>query len=267
MIRTPFLARRERFDVVGSTNDVVRGWLADGTPEVCLAVADQQTAGRGRDGRSWSAPAGRALLLSLGFRPTWLRPDRVWRLAAVTSMAMADAAEDLTGLAPGTIRLKWPNDLVVEDDGHVRKLAGVLGETDGLGTDDPRAVIGIGINADWPADEFPPELARAMTSLAAVAAGRRIDTSSLLDAFTDGLEPMIDQLRIGAFDGAGWAGRQLTNGRLVRLTGHDGREAIVRAIGVDPDTGALNVEAEAGRASSRRGVVSGEIRHLRLDGV
>ena len=57
------LARRERFAVVGSTNDVVRGWLADGTPEVCLAVADEQTAGRGREGRTWQAPPGGALLL------------------------------------------------------------------------------------------------------------------------------------------------------------------------------------------------------------
>src|SRR6185503_18578150 len=62
-----FLSRRERFDRVGSTNDVVRAWLGEGTPEVCLAVADEQTAGRGREGREWVAPPGRALLLSLGF--------------------------------------------------------------------------------------------------------------------------------------------------------------------------------------------------------
>ena len=74
---TEFIARQERFAVVGSTNDVVRGWLAEGTPEVCLAVADEQTAGRGREGRTWVAPAGGALLLSLGFRPTWLAPDQV----------------------------------------------------------------------------------------------------------------------------------------------------------------------------------------------
>ena len=66
---TEFLARRERFARVGSTNDVVRDWLAAGTPEVCLAVADEQTAGRGREGRTWVAPPGAALLLSLGFRP------------------------------------------------------------------------------------------------------------------------------------------------------------------------------------------------------
>ena len=265
MIQSPFLARQERFDVVGSTNDVVRGWLADGVAEVCLAVADEQSAGRGREGRTWTAPAGHALLLSLGFRPIWLSPDRVWRLAAVTSLAMADAAEEVAGLAPGTIRLKWPNDLVVESNGHARKLAGVLGETDGLGTDDPRAVVGIGINADWPAEEFPPELADDMTSLRAVAGERRIDTAALLGAFTDKLEAMIEQLRNGEFDEAGWAERQLTNGRLVRLIGHDAGEEVVRALRVDPASGAL-VVAEAGGPGTERRVVTGEIHHLRLDG-
>ena len=110
----PSISRLERFDVVGSTNDVVRRWLADGTPEVCVAIADEQTAGRGRDGRAWLAPPGSALLLSLGFRPVWLAADRLWRLAAVVSLAMAEAGEAMTGVAGGTIRLKWPNDLVVD---------------------------------------------------------------------------------------------------------------------------------------------------------
>jgi BirA family biotin operon repressor/biotin-[acetyl-CoA-carboxylase] ligase len=264
MIQSPFLARQERFDVVGSTNDVVRGWLADGVPEVCLAVADEQLAGRGREGRTWTAPRGHALLLSLGFRPTWLAPERVWRLAAVTSLAMADAAEEVAALAPGTIRLKWPNDLVVENDGRVRKLAGVLGETDGLETDDPRAVVGIGINADWPAEEFPPDLAYDMTSLQAIAGGPQIDTAALLDAFSGTLETMIEQLRRGAFDEAGWAERQLTNGHFVRLIGHDGSDEVVRARRVDAVTGALIVVDPAG-TGPERSVVSGEIRHLRLD--
>lgn len=288
MIRTPFIARQEQFDVVGSTNDVVRGWLADGTPEVCVAIADEQTAGRGRAGRTWTAPPGRALLLSLGFRPAWLAPDRVWRLAAVTSLAMADAAEGVAGLVPGTIRLKWPNDLIVESSDEwlagaspsasegsaatrnsgVLKLAGVLGETYGLGTNDPRAVVGIGINADWRAGEFPAGLANGMTSLRVTAGGdRKIDTAGLLHAFTDALETGVERLREGTFEGADWADRQLTNGRLVRLIGHDGREDVVRALGVDPETGALIVE-EAGDGADRtpRSVVSGEIQHLRLDG-
>ena len=82
-----FFSRVERFASIGSTNDEVRTWLRDGTPEVCLAVADAQTAGRGRLDRRWTAPPGAALLWSLGFRPTWLAPDRAWRLAATVSLA------------------------------------------------------------------------------------------------------------------------------------------------------------------------------------
>ena len=152
----PFISRQERFDRVGSTNDVVRSWLADGTPEVCLAVADEQTAGRGRDGRQWQAPPGTGFLCSIGFRPTWLAPDRAWRLASIVSLAMADAAEEVGGLTDRSVRLKWPNDLVIEAGGEVRKLGGVLGETIGLGTPDSRVIIGIGLNAEWAAADFPP---------------------------------------------------------------------------------------------------------------
>ena len=91
---------------------------------MCLAVAESQSAGRGRDGRRWTAPAGAALLLSLGFRPIWLGADRLWRLAAISSMAMAEAGEEIAGLPTDTILLKWPNDLVVEVDDGIRKLAG-----------------------------------------------------------------------------------------------------------------------------------------------
>jgi BirA family biotin operon repressor/biotin-[acetyl-CoA-carboxylase] ligase len=266
MIETPFVARQEHFAVVGSTNDIVRGWLAAGEPEVCLAVADEQSAGRGREGRAWSAPAGRALLMSLGFRPTWLAPDRVWRLAAVTSLAMADAAEAVADLAAGSVRLKWPNDLVVAVDGvGLRKLAGVLGETDGLGSDDPRAIIGIGINADWPASEFPGELADTMTSLHEASGGRSIDPTHLLEAFLGRLETRIGELRGGRFDAADWLDRQLTTGRTIRLVGHAGDEEVVRALRSDPESGALIV-ADDRAASGERAVISGEIRHVRLDG-
>ena len=255
-----FLARRERFDVVGSTNDVVRGWLADGMPEVCLASADEQTSGRGREGRAWTAPRGHALLFSLGFRPTWLPPDRVWRLAAIASGAMAEAAEAAAGSRPGSIQLKWPNDLVVDDRSGIRKLAGVLGETDGLGTHDPRAVVGIGINADWPVDAFPPDLAGSMTSLRAIG-DRRIDAQALLEAFIASLEPRFHALRAGRFDAGEWEGRQVTTGRDIELIGAEGAGSPFRATGVDPETGALIIEDADGRV---RSVVVGEIRHVRL---
>jgi BirA family biotin operon repressor/biotin-[acetyl-CoA-carboxylase] ligase len=276
-----FLARQERLAVVGSTNDVVRGWLAAGTPEVCLAVAGEQTAGRGREGRTWVAPAGGALLLSLGFRPAWLAPDQVWRLAAVVSVAMAASVESVAGLPDGAIRLKWPNDLVLESSGEwlagaspstsegseaaqrfeVRKLAGVLGETDGLGGPDPRAIIGIGLNTNWARADFPAGLAGSMTSLHE-AAGRPIDHGALLDAFIGRLEAGVEGLRAGRFDAAAWTGRQLTTGRHVELVAPDGAVTTVRASGVDAATGALVVEDES-VPSGERQVVVGEIRHVR----
>ncbi len=258
------LARTERFAVVASTNDVVRGWLADGTPEVCLAIADEQTAGRGREGRSWVAPVGGALLLSLGFRPSWLPPDRVWRLAAAVSLAMADAAEEVTGLADRAIRLKWPNDLVL-DSARPRKLAGVLGETDGLGSGDPRAIIGIGLNTDWPVDAFPPDLAATMTSLREAAPGGPIDRDALLAAFLGGLWGRIEALRAGAFDAVEWSERQLTTGRDIDLVAPGGDMTTVRALGVDASTGALLIE-DPSEETGERAVVVGEVRHVRLAG-
>jgi BirA family transcriptional regulator, biotin operon repressor / biotin---[acetyl-CoA-carboxylase] ligase len=269
---TPFIARRERFAVVGSTNDVVRGWLADGAPEVCLAVADRQSAGRGRAGRTWVAPSGAALLLSLGFRPSWLAPDRTWQLAAVVALAMAEAAEPVAGLPTGTVRLKWPNDLVVEDGGPTdpragiaRKLAGLLGETDGLGSDEPRATIGLGANVAWPASAFPADLAATMTSLGELSGGLAIDRGIVLDTFLRRLDPKVVALRIGRFDEQGWLDRQITTGRTVRLEQPDGSAEVVQAVGLDPSSGALLV-ADADAADGRRPVFSGEIRHLRLDG-
>ena len=269
-----FLARQERFPVVGSTNDVVRDWLAGGVAEVCLAVADRQSAGRGRDGRSWTAPTGAALLLSLGFRPTWLEPERAWRLPATVTLAMADAAEEVAGLADHAIRLKWPNDLVVETVGaavprapeaptEVRKLAGVLGESVGLGGGDPQVVVGLGINTEWPAASFPDELAASMTSLREASGGRPIDHVALLDAFLGRLEVRVEALRGGRFDVADWTDRQITTGRVVEIIGVDGASEVARAVGVDAASGALVVE-DGSATGADRFLLTGEVRRIRL---
>ncbi|HEX8940813.1 MAG TPA: biotin--[acetyl-CoA-carboxylase] ligase [Candidatus Limnocylindrales bacterium] len=275
----PFFTRSERFAVVGSTNDVVRDWLAAGTAEVCLAVADEQSAGRGREARRWVAPPGAGLLLSLGFRPTWLAPDRAWRLAAAVALAIADAAEEVAGLRDGSVRLKWPNDLVLEErvgpgslaatrggtdapGGRVvRKLGGVLGESDGLGGPDPRVVVGLGLNADWARVDFPAELAGSMTSLREASGGRPIDRDALLEAFLGRLEARVLALRGGAFDVAGWHARQLTTGRTVRLeVAGEAVEAL--AVGVDGTSGALLVRDPA--TGGERAVLAGEVTHVRL---
>jgi BirA family biotin operon repressor/biotin-[acetyl-CoA-carboxylase] ligase len=277
VLAVPVLRRRERFASVASTNDVVRSWLAAGEPEVCLAVADEQTAGRGRNGRTWTAPSGAGLLASLGFRPTWLEPDRVWRLAATVSLAMADAAEEVAGLPDRSVRLKWPNDLVIATDDSggtvdspgerdaVRKLGGVLGETEGLGTDDPRVVVGVGLNADWPAATFPAELAGTMTSLRAASGGRPIDPHVLLDAFTSRLEARVDALFVGRFDVADWAERQITTGRWIELVRPDDTAETVLARGVDGDTGGIRISAPTDvDPEAERTVLVGEIRRVRL---
>jgi BirA family biotin operon repressor/biotin-[acetyl-CoA-carboxylase] ligase len=264
-----FLSRQERFALVGSTNDVVREWLAGGVREVCLAVADEQTAGRGREGRTWQAPRRAALLASLGFRPSYLPPETAWRLAATVSLAMADAAEDVAGLPDRAIKLKWPNDLVIASDRggdgalEIRKLAGVLGETDGLGGPDPRVVVGIGINGDWRASDFPPELRETMTSLREASGGRPVDLAPLLAAFLTRLEARVSLLRSGRFELSDWVQRQVTTGRLIRLETPDGAADVVRGIGVDPMSGALLVEDRAA-PNGPRPILSGEVRHVRL---
>ena len=268
-----WLNRVEWLDRVGSTNDVVMGWLRAGTPEVCVALADEQMAGRGRSGRTWTAPAGAAILASVGFTPTWLPPEQAWKLAAIVSLAMADACEAATGVPRGSIHLKWPNDLVVgyKASGEIRKLAGVLGET----ADDPAAgriaVVGIGVNGEWARDAFPPELADGMTSLAELAATdagnkRPIDREAVVDGFLERLAPLVGVLRSGAFPAAHWRSRQLTSGLLVRVEWPDGTNETLSAVDVDPGSGALLVREPGGREPPRP-VHVGEIRHLRVGGV
>ena len=265
---TSWLARFERFDIVGSTNDVVAGWLRDGTPEVCVAIAGEQSAGRGRNGRTWTAPPGASLLLSVGFTPTWLAPDHAWRLGAVVSIAMAEAAEEAARIPAGTVRLKWPNDLVIVDAaaGLVRKVGGVLGETSGLGTPSAQAVVGVGTNVDWTRDAFPSDIAADMTSLTEAAGGREVGRDALADAFLRCLHPLVDRLRGGDFAGALWRERHLANGLPVRLEWPEGLVETVVAQDVDPETGALLVGSTDGRSPTRR-VLVGEIRHLRFGGV
>jgi BirA family biotin operon repressor/biotin-[acetyl-CoA-carboxylase] ligase len=192
-----------------------------------------------------------------------LEPDRAWQLAATASLAMADAATSVVDLAEEVIRLKWPNDLVVETASlGLRKLGGVLGETQGLGTSDARVIVGIGVNTNWRPEDFPVELAGSMTSLHEVAGGRSIDTALLLDTFVARLEAGIEALRGGRFDSAAWSDRQLTNGRTIRLERPDGAE-IVRALGVDAATGAL-VVADPDAPNGEQQVLVGEISHVRL---
>ncbi|HEX6423117.1 MAG TPA: biotin--[acetyl-CoA-carboxylase] ligase [Acidimicrobiales bacterium] len=146
----------------GSTNADAMALARDGAPEGIVVVADHQRAGRGRRNRTWVAPPGGSLLLSVLLRP----PARV--AGAVTmaaALAMAEAVERVAGVPA---RLKWPNDLVVATADGERKLAGVLAEADwpagstisgGYRQPGPRdrmvVVVGIGLNVRWPGGPDP----------------------------------------------------------------------------------------------------------------
>ncbi len=145
--------------VVDSTNARARGLAAAHAPHGTVVTASAQTAGRGRQGRTWTAPAGRALLCSVLIR----EPPRL--LPLIAGVAVADT------VGPDA-RLKWPNDVLVDG----RKVAGILVEGR---PQEGWAVVGIGLNVAIDPDDFPPELR---------------DTAGTLGLGPEAIEPTLDEL-------------------------------------------------------------------------
>jgi len=148
-----FGAPHRHFRVTGSTNTRARELAEAGAPGGAVVTAAEQTAGRGRQGRVWTAPEGKALLYSAILRPL---DERHLLLPLAVPLAVCAAAEELE---PGIeCRIKWPNDVWVEE----RKLAGVLIEAV---PQDGWAVIGVGLNLSIEPHEFPADLRHPATSL------------------------------------------------------------------------------------------------------
>ncbi|NOT31225.1 MAG: biotin--[acetyl-CoA-carboxylase] ligase, partial [Planctomycetes bacterium] len=149
--------------IVDSTNERALAAIASGEArDGDVHVAEGQSAGRGRLGRSWSSPAGEGLYLSL-----LLLPRAAPNPAALTMAAGLGVLEGVRALGAEAARLKWPNDVLASDErGTDAKLAGILVETRGLDPLRPHAVVGVGLNVLQRA--FPAELVRerAVTSLA-----------------------------------------------------------------------------------------------------
>jgi BirA family biotin operon repressor/biotin-[acetyl-CoA-carboxylase] ligase len=165
------------YEHVGSTSST-QLLLGPDAPEGALVVAEEQTAGRGRLGRRWFAPAGTSLLCSLQLRPD-TPTERLPELTGVAARACADAIAALTGLEPA---LKFPNDVLV----GARKVAGILAEAR-----DGRVVLGVGINVNVRADELPEDVDRPATSLL-VETGRELDRAELLAELLERLERRYD---------------------------------------------------------------------------
>jgi len=152
--------------------------LALDDPEGAVAVAEEQTEGRGRLGRAWHAPRGTSVLASVLLRPDVPAP-RLPELSIVAGRAVAAALESETGVA-GTI--KFPNDVLIGD----RKVAGILAEAS-----EGRVVLGIGINVNQTRDELPSNAQTEPTSLR-VETGAKVDRARLLAAVLVRLEAEYD---------------------------------------------------------------------------
>jgi len=233
----------------GSTNDDARAWAQSGAPHGAVVIADTQERGRGRHGRAWSSPPGESLALSVVLRPR-VAPTALPPIALVAGLAARSAVARRLS-AP--VAVKWPNDLLLDERGHLRKLAGVLVEGAIAGMRVDHVVVGIGINVAR--TEFPPELAHLATSLARAGA-TDLDRGSLALEVLDALDEEL----------AAWTLAPETIGS--RLRPHDailGRavllEGDVRGIadGIDPD-GRLRVRVD----DELRRAHAGEVRLARV---
>jgi BirA family biotin operon repressor/biotin-[acetyl-CoA-carboxylase] ligase len=224
------------FTATDSTNTRARELAAAGAPHGTVVTADEQSAGRGRQGRTWTAPPGGALLYSTIVRPL---EERHLLLPLAAPLAVCEAAEELS---PGVIcGVKWPNDIHLDG----RKLSGVLIEAR---PQDGWAVVGIGLNLTIAPDEFPPDLRDKAVSLFASAKGGLDATAVLSRHLARWVEADAETVL------AEWRRRDVLRGREVAWEGGSGV-----ADGVD-DRGFLLVVTPSGE---RVAVGAGEV-HLRL---
>jgi len=232
---------------IGSTNDRARELLDEPGGEGRAIVAEEQTAGRGRRGRAWISPPGRNLMLSVAVRPRIPAGD-AWQLALAAALAAHGAC---AALAP--VALKWPNDLVSSDGA---KLGGLLLETTIDGDRVTSAVIGIGINVNWPRAEMPAAIAAGATSLGELA-GAAIERADLLTALLDALDAELIAVEAGKSPVARYREVCATLSTEVGVETATGRVE-GRALEVD-DGGALVIETATGRVA----LTSGEIVRVR----
>ncbi len=232
----------EYHDSIGSTNDRAREVAKDGAADIAV-LADEQTGGRGRLQREWSAPSG-GVWVSIVSRPE-IPPNKAPLYTLAASVATTRAARE----AGVEARIKWPNDVVVSvDETDYRKLAGILTEMEGEMGRVEWLVVGIGVNANIDAEALPETATSIRTEAGDV--DRRRFVQRLIEEFdryrTD-LEAVVPA----------WREHALTLGQRVRIDRQSG-EIVGEAIDVT-ESGALVIETEDGREI----VSAGDCEHLR----
>lgn len=141
-----------------STNMDAKRYAQAGAPHGTVIVTDMQTAGRGRKGKTWQSPAGKAIYMTILLRPDF-SPDKASMLTLVMGLSVAQAVAEIPGLNPG---IKWPNDIVIDQ----KKICGILTEMNTQAEDTRYVIVGVGINVNNNSPEdFPEEIRQTATSL------------------------------------------------------------------------------------------------------
>jgi len=223
---------------VDSTNRLAREVARAGAVEGTVVIADTQTAGRGRLGRSWFSPPSVNLYLSVVLRPD-IPPARAPQLALVAAGAVAASIEEVAGIRPA---IKWPNDVIL----HGRKVAGILTEMDSEADRVVFAIVGVGVNLNVSAETLARALPGTATSLAA-ATGRSVDRVAFAARLLAELEQRYSCYLTQGFGALRkeWESYSCLTGHEVTVTGPEGRRQ-GQVIGVDQG-GALCLRGAGGR--------------------
>ena len=243
----------EVVESTGSTNADLLARALAGEPEGAVLAAEEQRAGRGRMGRTWTSPLRAALTFSVLLKPAVPPARRGW-LPLLTGVAVATAVTQVAGVKT---RIKWPNDLLTAD----AKLAGILAEASG-----DAVVVGIGLNVSTEPAEFPNPRPGALPAISLRAAGATaLNREDILLAILDGFERWYRawQQAGGDPDRSGlrpeYTRLSATIGRTVRAEFPGGQALSGPAVGVDSD-GRLLVRLSSG---SEVAVAAGDVVHLR----
>jgi BirA family transcriptional regulator, biotin operon repressor / biotin---[acetyl-CoA-carboxylase] ligase len=232
------------FEQTTSTNDVIEKLARDGVREGFVVFAEAQTNGRGRLGRKWISPERKGLWFSVLLRPD-LRPQEATQLTVASATALRRAIQSETGLKP---EIKWPNDMLVGG----RKVAGILTELSAELDRVKHVILGIGVDVNLGAGEFPPELRKQATSLK-IEAGRMISRPELAAAILRELDLDYARVCAGKFSGIAdeWERHCTTIGKEVTVQIGD-RKIRGQAETLD-DAGALLLRTEHGRLETITG--------------
>lgn len=233
------------FETLDSTNDEAKRLGAREAPEGTLVVAEGQTRGRGRLGRSWDSPPGAGLYVSLLLRPP-LPPGDLPQLTLTTAVAVVRAVRTVAGVAPG---IKWPNDLLLQG----KKLGGILTEMETESDRIRHLVVGLGLNVNN--RFFAAELAATATSLA-LATGGTFSRVRLLQVWLEEFEELYRRFLAREFPVIleEWKQHAVTLGQMVTVR-QGVQEIHGRALEVESD-GALLLQTRTGEVVR---VTSGEI--------